>query len=480
MAYQKSMSRPSMRDDVGTKDWTGAQKDSGSTPRSAMLNLIVLGLLVSSVKGQDSVSPVPGASRSIFSEGVQYNGYGYHQPHGVAAVSYIYGDQGTWRQYTGLENIYGYYNVPQSEMDQLVAYANGNNPATCADPNGNVLFNLPYESSTASGTSFEEHNGQGAGGATIGQPFSQFWFDDNWLARYMSQAYGAPQPSGLFDAATRWQILVLDPNGWPQQGGSAPDQDALTGLYYIATGNSGAALNMWNGMLGQSGAGYDSNNQQYGYSSLSQEYYLGLFRILTDMLIDAGIDGSDQANLIQHSISLRSAIMSEQQVSNGNRIGWLTGRTDASTIINTETTSIAVLGLCANAKICYEAGQSPMDTPSGYFYRPYNVLSAVVGLSPVGYMAFGPYANIPTGSYTVDFFLRTPTPGSLTATLDVHDANDDQVLGSNIVSGGQFAGGNQWGRYSVVFSVSNPSNSMEFRVYWGGQENLDVSAIRIR
>ena len=445
----------------------------------AVRGIFLLGLLLLAAEAQN-VSPVPGAASQVFSEGIQYTGYGYHFPHGLNAVQYIYGDQGTWRQYTGLENIYGYYNVPQSERDQLIAYANGNNAATCADPNGNVLFGLPYESATASGTSFEEHNGQGAGGAARGQPFSQFWFDDNWLARYMSQAYGAPQPGGLFDGTTRWRILGRDVNGYPQQRGSAPDQDALTGMYDIATGNVGGALAAWYGVLGQSGASYDSNGQQYVYPGLAEEYYLGLWRILTDFLIDAGVSGSDQANLLQHSVSLRSNILSEQQISNGNRIGWLTGRTDASSLINTETTSISVLALCANARICYEAGQSPMSTGPGYFLRPYNALSAVVGASPAGYMVYGPYANIPTGSYAVDFILRTPTPGALSVTLDVNDANANQVLGTNVVSGSQFAGGNQWGRFSVGFSVSNPSNSMEFRVNWGGQENLDVSAIRIR
>ena len=442
--------------------------------------VVAFSMLYISISAQNSVSPVLSAPGQIFGSPIQYNGYGFHQPQGLNAVSYIYGEQGTWRQYTGLENIYGYYNVPQSEQNELIAYANGNNPATCADPNGNVLFNLPYESTTVSGTSFEEHNGQGVDGTTQAQPFSQFWFDDNFLARYMSVAYGAPQPGGLFQANTRWQILGFNANGWPQQGGSAPDQDALTGMYFIATQEVASAYNQWNGILGQASASYQSSTQQYTYPGLSQEYYLGLWKILTDFLIDAGVSGSDQATLFQHSISLRSAILSEQQLANGVEIGWLTGRNDDTSLINTETTSISVLALCANARICLEAGLSPMYTPSGYFYRPYNALSAVTGLSPTGYMVYGPYMNIATGSYTADFFLRTPTPGSLSVTLDVHDSNAQQVLGSNVVTGSQFASNNQWGRYSVGFTVTNPGNSMEFRVFWGGQENLDVSAIRIR
>ncbi|MCJ1377046.1 hypothetical protein MMC17_000136 [Xylographa soralifera] len=445
-----------------------------------MLALLVVLFVSALVTAQNSVSPVPGAPGQIFASPIQYDGYGFHQPQGLSAVSYLYGDQGTWRQYTGLENIYGYYNVPQSELDQLVAYANGDNPATCADPNGNVLFNLPYESATVSGVSFEEHNGQGVDGTTQGQPFSQFWFDDNWLARYMSVAYGAPQPGGLFAANTRWQILGFNAGGWPQQDGSAPDQDALTGMYYLAISDPASAYDEWNGILGQTGAAYDSNTQQYTYGGLSAEYYLGLWKILTDFLADAGVSAAEQATLFQHSIALRSTILSEQQQANGAAIGWLTGRLDASTLINTETTSISVLALCANARICLEAGLPPLSTPSGYFYRPYNALSAVVGLSPVGYMVYGPYMTIGTGSYTADFFLRTPAPGDLSVTLDVHDYDASEVLGTNVVSGSQFAGGNQWGRFSVAFAVSNPSNLMEFRVFWGGQENLDVSAVRIR
>ncbi|MCJ1321380.1 hypothetical protein MMC15_006724 [Xylographa vitiligo] len=445
-----------------------------------MLPLLVMLFVSAWVTAQNSVSPVPGAPGQIFASPIQYVGYGFHQPQGLSAVSYLYGDQGTWRQYTGLENIYGYYNVPQSELDQLVAYANGDNPATCADPNGNVLFNLPYESTTVSGVSFEEHNGQGVDGTTQGQPFSQFWFDDNWLARYMSVAYGAPQPGGLFATNTRWQILGFNAGGWPQQDGSAPDQDALTGMYYLAISDAASALDEWNGVLAQAAAAYDSNTQQYTYDGLSAEYYLGLWKILTDFLIDAGVSAADQATLVQHSIALRSTILSEQQLADGVPIGWLTGRLDASTLINTETTSIAALALCANARVCLEAGLAPMATPSGFFYRPYNALSAVVGLSPAGYMVYGPYMTIGTGSYTADFFLRAPTPGGLSVTLDVHDYDASQVLGTNVVSGGQFAVGNQWGRYSVAFAVANPSNVMEFRVVWGGQANLDVGAIRIR
>ena len=127
------------------------------------------------------MSAVPDAPNQVLSQPPSYSGYGIHEPQGLAAVKYLYGPEGTWRAFTGLENVFGYYDSPEDQA-QLVAYANGNNPATCADPDNNVLFNLPHDSGSASGSAFEEHNGRGSGGAADGTPFSQFWFDDNWLA----------------------------------------------------------------------------------------------------------------------------------------------------------------------------------------------------------------------------------------------------------------------------------------------------------
>lgn len=445
---------------------------------------IIVGTAVypSAALGQ-TVSTVPNATSQVLSHGLQYNGYGIHQPQGLDAVLYLYGDEGTWKQYTGLENIYGYYNVPKSELEMLIAYANGSNPATCSDPDNNVLFNLAYESATASGTSFEEHNGRGVGGAIEGQPFSQFWFDDNWLARYMSLAYGAPQPEGLFASRTRWQILGLEANGWPLPGGSQPDQLALLGLYNIALGDPATALMHWNSILNAAGEDYDSNNTRYTYSGLGEEYYIGLFKILTDRLMDAGISDSDQAKLFQHSLSLRSNILSEQQanLTSGSAIGWITSRTVQSSLINTETTSIQVLALGAGARYSFEAGVPPMANPPSFSYGPYDVLSAVVGQSNPGVMSYGPNVTLPIGNYySVDFYMRSQKPGNLTVHLDVHDSNSNQILGKYDVSAGQFPDGNQWGRFSIGVNITNPKNQMEFRVDWGGEANLDLSAIRVR
>ena len=118
-----------------------------------MFQILIAAISLSAAAAQ-TVSTVPGASQQVLSQPLQFVGYGTHQPHGLAAVRYMYSPEGTWRSYTGLKNIYGYYNVPQDTKNQLIAYANGNNPATCPDPNSNVLWDLPYNSATASGSSF--------------------------------------------------------------------------------------------------------------------------------------------------------------------------------------------------------------------------------------------------------------------------------------------------------------------------------------
>ena len=443
---------------------------------------LVASLSFSGFSYAQTVSTVPKASKKVLGDALDFSsGYGIHEPNGLDAVQYLYSPEGTWRAFTGLKNIYGYYNVSDAELAALIAYANGTNPATCQDPDLNVLFDLPYDSETASGRAFEEHNGRGVNGTQEGTPFSQFWFDDNYLARYMSEAYGAPVPQGLYVSPTRWQIIGLDAGTWPYPDGSAPDQDALKGLFYIATGNLTMALQEWQGVYSQAGSDWDPVNLRYSYPGLDQEYYLGLFKILTDRLMDAGVSAANQSMLFQHSISLRSNILAGQQYEDGSPIGWCTDRFDNTSLINTETTSCQVLGLGTGARYSYEAGQGPLTNPSGFVVQPYNALSAIKGESTPGPMIFGPHATLPLGTYTVDWYMRSAKPGKkLVVNLQVHEVLTDTFLGSLNVTASQFPADDQWGRYSVDFTITDTSNQLEYLVNWGGQADLDVSTIRVR
>ena len=73
------------------------------------------------------------------------------------------------------------------------------------------------------GFAFHEHNGYGNNNTKLGAPFTNFWFDDNWLARYASQAYFMGLPNGLtsYQNFTRWQIMGGDTSYWTPYMASA-------------------------------------------------------------------------------------------------------------------------------------------------------------------------------------------------------------------------------------------------------------------
>lgn len=437
-----------------------------------------------------------------------YNGYGTHYPHGLAAVTYIYGSDGTYKNYTCLQNIYAYYGswggaVPNqhptsnsSEINTLIGYANGTEATSTPDANDHALFNLKNceqkQLSTGYQSSFHEHNARGPGNVKNGNPFTQFWFDDNWLSRYMSIAYGAPLPMGLWATQdfNRWQILEMNPTNWVKYpDANNLDELILNSLYDMTQNNYVEAKSNWDTILTSAGNTYDPNNQRYTYPNIKAEYYLGLFAILTQKLMDSGHYSADvTTQLVQHFISLRSNILSDQQYENGTPIGWLSGddtsRTASNTLINTETTAANVLALGSGAQYCFEAGFSPLQTGTGNYYvrNNYFALSAVVELSSEGYMSRGPNWSFPPGHYIADFYLRCPNPETAgtdrVANVDIYDATEEITLASKTIHGSEMQTSNQWTRVSVPFDAT--SHELEFRVYWHGKVNLDVSAIRIR
>jgi hypothetical protein len=441
-----------------------------------------------------------------------YNGFGMHYPEGTAAAKYLYGTVGTFKSYNNITNIYQYYAgytggafgnqqptgvVAPALVGELIGFANGQHATSVPDANDHALFNLAKNATACASarcSSFEEHNGRGAGGAAVRTPFSQFWFDDNWLARNVSIAYGAPNPDGFFNPGdfNRWKILNLDNTNWtpyPNPSGFI-DLLALNGLYEISVGNSSQALAYLNRALAVAGTKYDATMLRYNYPGVLSEYYLGLMKILADKLINMkGLDTATVDGLIQHSIALRSNILSDQQQESGRPIGWVTGdaatsRTSATSVINTETTSANILALGAEAVLSYEVGRAPLNSSHcvNCFLRPHNVFSAVVGLTPPStVMSYGPYTTLPPGNYIVDFYLRTPNPSGNVAYVDVCNNLGKNIFISKVITAGDMLGGNQWTRISLPITVSAGNNTrMEFRLIWYGSGNLDASTIRVR
>lgn len=429
--------------------------------------------------------------------------YGRHVPNGEAAVAYLYGPIGNFKPLNNLSITTPYYfpsqyqnSCPnaagtQSTRDNLISSSKGPNQSSAADPNCHVLFDLDRngQPDTLGGGAFafSEHSGYGNQATKIADEFNQFWFDDNWLARYVSTAYGRPHPGGLYASNdyTRWSIIGGDASYWNANlqpyGNVALDHLSFKGLYQIAFGNYDQALIEWNKWLANSGSFYNSANQRFDYPNATEEYYLGFARIHVEHLIKYGnISTNTRDALIQHSVSLRSHIISNQVTANGLTYGWVTERANNLSLMNTETASLQVLGLGVGGKIAYEAGRAPMlFTNSNYFVRPHNVISAVVGLSSPGTMVYGPSEQFPLGPIAVDFYLRAPAPAGTVANIDIYDGTTGVAVAGRTITATMMKSGNRWTKITLTGNVSNPVNRLQFRVGWVGACNLDVAFVQV-
>jgi len=420
------------------------------------------------------------SSVTSYFQGSNSFSYGTHYPDGVNVATYMTGPAGPWKKIDQLQYIWNYYqqfataNHP-FDKEALISYANG--PTTTArDANGYLLWDRNHDNevdnSTSYGYAFCEHSGSrwiGDNQNTRGQ-FTNFWFDDNTLANYMTLALGIQSPSGLSSQPgyVRWQIISGDNTNWtPYSGTGYPDTLSLNGLYYLSKGDMNSAISTWYQLINLAAPQWDQNNQQYNYTALTDLYYLGLVKTFTDFLALATNDVS--GTMTQHSVSLRSVILSAIQ----------TKQQYGNHLINTETMSSWILGLGAGAYAVYESETALQHNDGPYFYRPYHALSAVTGISSKGYMSFGPYASLPLGTYSVDFYLRAHQPTGTVVTIEVHDAHSDVILAQSDVPSTSFTS-DLWSVVSVQFLVNDSSHVYEFRTYWQGNCNVDLASVRVR
>lgn len=421
--------------------------------------------------------------------------YGQHFPHGAAAVEYAYGPNGLWRDTTGLEYVWNYNETCATsahpyDIVTLIRYG-ANRNVTARDSNCVLLGDFDNDGELDGGQSlgfaFFEHAGQGPGGTLSAAPFYHFWFDDNWLAAYMADAYGRPRPAAAFDRGqtVRWRQLGGDNRYWVQYPASEYiDRIALNGIYKLNARDLDGALGDWSAILALSGAHYDWDNQRYDYPNVRETYHLALWTILSEQLLAEGVSFYRRNEVLQHAMALRSQLLSlQERDSQGRLLGWITDIGNSRSLINTETLALSVLALGARADWVFEPGYSPMwSAPRNYFLRPHNALSAVVGLSQPGHIVYGPYWNLEPGYYEVEFALRTPSSASprredRLATLDVYDGKSIvRIEGVRVSS---LPGNNQWQRYRLAVRIEDPSNKTEFRVYWHGHFNLDVGPVRV-
>jgi len=416
--------------------------------------------------------------------------FGRHFPNGNNAVAYLYGSSGTWREQTNVYygwNFYKHCETPNHRHDpQAMLLESSVSNSTAPDANCILLGDLDNDGEitddTIGGFAFHEHSGRGMRGEQTAAPFYQFWFDDNWVARYVSEAYDQPHPSGLHDTdrPIRWRVIAGDNSRWTPYAASSPhvDQISLNGLFKLNAGDFAGALAAWNAILHSSGAVYDATRGRYDYSfAVSSIYHHGLWAILSERLLAARADFPGKAEVLQHAISLHTALLELQEKdADGNRLGWRTGTTEQA-LINTETTSIAVLALGANASFVLEPGYAPLRS-AGHYTHEHEVLSAIAGQSVPGYIVSGPSWTLEPGSYDVEFTLRSSAARveSPLATIEIYDGS--AAIATKVIEGADAPIAGQWQRYRLTAEIGNASLT-EFRVLWHGAYDLDVGSIRV-
>lgn len=412
--------------------------------------------------------------------------YGIHLPNGLAAVDYIYGSEGTWKRIDAIEYKYDYYDDDE-EKKLLLGYANGEHFTTAPDANGILLFDANGDGKVdpgARGHAFHEHAGRGKNGSNLNpsgrprRPFTNFWFDDNFLARFMSRAYGRPEPSGLRAGVTRWNVLNGD--AARRSDGSNPDQYALDGMYFLGKNDLRTAKKRWRGMLDRLGARFDSARAEYAYPRLPGNYELGLAKVLNDQLLYSGaLEGDDLVEARQHQQSLRTLLLARQQRNGATLLSWLTG--DDTSLINTEATSCAVLGLGAGVRYAFEAGARPltMGEQRGFLRQP-GFVQAVPGRSQAGVLSNGPDWSFPAANYQVEFILRSSDRADQKmATLSVEDAEAGGAIARMDVFGKDLPSGRKWVALPLSFRAA-AGHHYAFRVKWHGAGELELAQVLLR
>jgi hypothetical protein len=418
--------------------------------------------------------------------------FGQHFPHGTDAVAYLYGPHGTWREQTNTYYGWNFYKgceTPNHPYDpQAILREAAVSNTTAPDANcilhGDVNNNGEIADDAIKGFAFHEHAGRGVHGEQTSAPFYQFWFDDNWVARYVSQTYERPEPIGLHDSGEpiRWRVVGGNNTQWTPYPETSPhiDQIALNGLFKLNAGDFAGGLAAWNTIKSSSDAAYDATRGRYDYSfSADAIYYYGLWAILSERLLARRATFDQRAEVLQHAMSLHVMLLALQEKNpEGDRLGWRTS-TGEHALINTETTSLAVLALGAHASWVLEPGYEPLSSGAGNYTHEHETLSAHAGQSVPGHVSFGPFWTLAPGSYDVEFALRSSAERVDTqlATLDVYDGT--AVVAAKVIEGADAPTGNQWRRYVLAAEIANTSNLTQFRVFWHGAYDLDVGAIRV-
>ncbi|KAJ3122820.1 hypothetical protein HK100_011835 [Physocladia obscura] len=330
------------------------------------------------------------------------NHYGQHISRGFSALKYLCGPQGTWRAVCNLSYTFNYYEkyaTPSHPFDReklLDAASHPPNMTTCRDADGILLSDFSESGeidaeeppSDYERYAFIEHWGMNEYGKH-GTPFNHAWFDDNFIARVAMCTYStAFHPWGLYESSTLSRFVVFEgtkthdpyPNAL-EDPVQYPDQISLHALFL-------ANNNRWEEVI-----------------------------ITSDALIKKSglLNDAEGCLIYQHIQSLFSHIKSLQLKIPGSQTfgNWKTGvQHNDGTLVNTETTVLAMLALGAGSLWKFEPLEYPMSPCPGFPQfpdtLPHVLCARLYEKDNVGdgLVSHGPFARFPLGIYSTLFDVR--------------------------------------------------------------------------
>ena len=110
-----------------------------------------------------------------------------------------------------------------------------------------------------------------------------------------------------------------------------------------------------------------------------------------------------------------------------------------------------------------------------------SVRSARGGVTPPGWLVFGPYRRLDPGSYRATFRMRAggEESGPL-ARIEVTAGKGEQNLAQRTVRLEEFGGARAWTGFDLTFALQERARDVEYRVEYFGKGDLDVDTVQLR
>jgi hypothetical protein len=95
-------------------------------------------------------------------------------------------------------------------------------------------------------------------------------------------------------------------------------------------------------------------------------------------------------------------------------------------------------------------------------------------------LTYGPYKSLPAGNYAIDYYLEIDAQtDSIVAHIDVID-HLGRVIAETPIEGMDFDATGEFQRFTLPFRITENKESLEFRVFYTGQQALCVQGIMLR